>query len=288
MSARRPPPRLLLGARSLDGHSRASHDRLLEVSTRYREPESLAVTLSKALDAGAEAVLASPSSTLRAALSELRRVVPIAAVLPALDPHDRSDLEPDLEALVHRRRKLSGVGTRVLGGFAGLDRLPLLSGGDWSAWLPELIELEAAAVRRKELAAVVLAAEITDRALAAGHRAMFDVFCRFVRRRFRVAAAFETRNLGWLLARLDEWSVAPDFVVGPVNPRGLGMKPTAAEVLDQMQRSSVKVVATELRAGGLVPLVDAARYAREHGAHGLAPDLTDLDDVASELKALAG
>ena len=288
MKPRRESPRLLLGARSLDGLSRASNDRLIEVSTRYREPESLAVTISKALDAGAEAVLAAPSPTLRAALAELRRVVPLAAVLPALDAHDRSEFEPDLDALIQRRHRVAGAGTRMRGGIAGLGRLPLISHDDWTAQLPELIELEAAAVRPGELAAVVLAVEITDRALAAGQRALFESFCRFVRGRFRVNAAFETRNLGWLLARLDEWQIVPDFVVGPVNGRGLGMKPTAEETLARLRSSSIRVVATELRAGGLVPLAEAARFAREHGAHGVAPDLTDLDDVAVEIKALAG
>jgi len=285
---RKDPPRLLLGARSLDGLSRASNDRLIEVGTRYREPESLAVTLSKAMDAGAEAVLAAPSPTLRAALAELRRVVPIAAVLPALDAHDRSEFEPDLDTLIQRRQRVSGAGTRMRGGLAGLGRLPLISRDDWTAQLPELIELEVAAVKARELAAVVLAVEITDRALAAGQRALFDSFCRFVRGRFRVNAAFETRNLGWLLARLDEWQIVPDFVVGPVNPRGLGMKPTPEETLDRMRGSSIKVVASEVRAGGLVPLAEGARYAKEHGAYGVVPDLTDLDDVAVEMKALKG
>jgi len=48
------------------------------------------------------------------------------------------------------------------------------------------------------------------------------------------------------------------------------------------------VLATELRAGGTVSLADGARFAIENGAHGLVPDLVDLDDVAAELKALPG
>ena len=286
-STRREPPRLLLSARSLDGLTRATHDRRLEAAMRYRESESLAVTLSKALDAGAEGVLATPSPALRAALTELKRTVPIAAVLPALNEHDRLEMDPDLEALIRRRERLAGAGARVWTSLATLGRLPLLWRSDWSTQLPVLIELEAAALRRRELWAVVLSADLTDRALAAGNRGMFEVFCRFVRRRFRAHAALETRNLGVLLARLAEWSMTPDFIVGPVNPRGLVMKPSAAEVLEQLRRSSVPVVATELRAGGNVTLAEGARYAREHGARGVAPDLVDLDDVA-ELKALVG
>jgi hypothetical protein len=65
------------------------------------------------------------------------------------------------------------------------------------------------------------------------------------------------------------------------------MKPSPDEVLDAMARSGVQVIATELRAGGTVPLADGAAFARAQGVHGLAPDLVEMDDVAVELRLLA-
>ena len=75
-------PRLLLGGESLLGVARAPRDRMLAVTARYNDAETLAVTLSKALAAGAEGVLVSPSQPLRAALAELKEPVPIYALLP--------------------------------------------------------------------------------------------------------------------------------------------------------------------------------------------------------------
>jgi hypothetical protein len=276
-------PRLLLGARSLSGVSRATRDRMIELAARYHGPESLAVTLSKALDAGAEGVLASPSPALRAALRELKRTVPIAAVLPTLDEHERFEVEPSLEALIHERSPNAGFGAKWRARMAGLG-----AGGDWSRLVPKLIELESGAVRRRELCAVVLADPIADVALAAGHAKLFSRFIDFVHRRFRVPAGIETCNLGVLLASLAEWEIAPDFIVGPVNPAGLGMKPDRDTVLAALRRSQVPVLGSELRAGGTVSLAEGARFALESGARGLVPDLVDLDDVASELKTLAG
>ena len=46
------------------------------------------------------------------------------------------------------------------------------------------------------------------------------------RRRLKMAAGLETRNLGTLLAQLRDWQIAPDFVAGPINPSGLLMKPS--------------------------------------------------------------
>jgi hypothetical protein len=158
---------------------------------------------------------------------------------------------------------------------------------DFAALVPLLLELESAWLEPREVRGVVLAAALTDLALAGRHRRFFEGTVKFVRRRFGGAAAFETHNLGHLLSALDEWGVRPDFVVGPVNPRGLMMKPTQAYVLEALRRSSIPVLAKELRAGGTVSLETGARYALDHGAKGLAPDLVDVDDLAAEFKGLS-
>ena len=49
------PPRLLLGTESLLGVSSTTRDRTLQVAARFAEPESLAVTFSKAMALGAQA-----------------------------------------------------------------------------------------------------------------------------------------------------------------------------------------------------------------------------------------
>src|SRR5262249_18366985 len=87
-------PRLLLGGESLLGVSRAPRDRLLAVTARYHDPETLAVTPSKALPVGAEGELVSPPPPLRAAVAELRQPVPIYALPPNVPEYirDASDL----------------------------------------------------------------------------------------------------------------------------------------------------------------------------------------------------
>lgn len=279
-------PRLLLSARALDGATRATRERLLEIQERFREPESLAVTLVKAVDAGAEGVLASPSPVLHAALAELERAIPLCAVLPALRPQDYRLLEPGVEPLLARARQGAGAATRFGMAWRELVGRAAFRSGDFATRVPVLLEAEARLLPRRGVMGVVIAAPLTDAALAGRHRAFFDSVARFVRARFHAPAGFETRNPGTLLRRLREWGARPDFVVGPLNPRGLGMKPSAEETLAELGRSEVPLVATELRASGLCGLDEGARYAREHGAYGLAPDLTEMDGVVVELRGL--
>jgi hypothetical protein len=281
-------PRLLLSVRSLDGVTRAPRERLLEIQNRFREPESLAVTLVKAVDAGAAGVLGSPSPALRTALAELERVVPIYAVLPALSPQAYRMLEPGVGPLIASARRDAGFTARLRMNLTGFLRLSAFRRGDFAARVPVLLEAGARLLPRRGLAGVIIAAPLTDAALAGEHRAFFESLPRFVHARFHAAAGFETRNPGLLLQRLREWGVGPDFIVGPVNPRGLGMKPRPVETLAELARGGVPLVAAELRAGGLCNLDESGRYALEHGVHGLAPDLAEMDEVAVELSGLGG
>jgi hypothetical protein len=197
---------------------------------------------------------------------------------------DSSDL--GLAGAALKRVRHAGPPTLARLGLTAFWHAPAVLRGDLRGMVPMLLELEAAALGARDLRAVVLAAPVTDLALAGRHRAFFEHYGRFVRSRFGAAAGFETHNLGHLLARLREWRIMPDLVVGPVNPRGLLMKPSPEELLDELRVAQVPVLAKEVRAAGTVPLVDGARFALRHGARGVVADLVDLEDLTVELRAI--
>ena len=279
-------PRLLLSLRSLHGPSLATRDRLLEVVARYREPESLAVTLAKAVAAKVDGVFTCSTPALRAALAELSSEVPLYVVLPSVSEYERQELGAGIEPVIDASRARARGSARMAAQLAGLWRPAMFARGDYSWRLPVLIESELAGLPRRSVRGVVLDAWFTDLALAAGNKRMFESFTRHVRKRLHLSAGLETRNLGTLLAQLREWDIAPDFVAGPVNPSGLLMKPSPEELLAELRRGFVPVVGRELCAGGVDSLDAAAEFAYSHGVHGLAPDLTEMDDVGAELRAL--
>ncbi|MGH7730153.1 MAG: hypothetical protein ACRENJ_02785 [Candidatus Eiseniibacteriota bacterium] len=279
-------PRLLLGGESLLGVSRAPRDRMLAITARYNDAETLAVSLSKAMAAGAEGVLVSPSQPLRAALAELKQSLPIFALLPNVPEYVRDSSDLGLVGAALKRVRRASPLTLAHLGVTGLSHALAVMRSDFTGMVPLLMELEAAALGARDLRAVVLAAPLTDLALAGRHRAFFEHYGTFVRSRFGAAAGFETHNLGHLLGRLREWGITPDLIVGPINPRGLLMKPSPDELLAALRASKVPVLAKEVRAAGTVPLIEGARFALDHGAHGIVADLVDLEDLTAELRAL--
>lgn len=277
MIVARRAPRLLLGVTSLDGATRATRDRQLEVAARFRESESFAVTLVKAIEAGADAIWAAPSPALSGALADLKQRIPVIARLPETPTEE--DLHHDSFLTVPAGAK---PGTRARG-----SSLPFtLFAGDLAARVVQRIEQELPALAPAIVSGFGVAAPITDLALAAGNPKFFERVLAAGRSRVPGPVGFETANLGLLLERLREWKLSPDFVVGPVNPAGLAMKPSPQTVLAELATTSVPVVACELRAGGLATLAEGAAFARANGASGLLAELVDLDDVREELRAL--
>lgn len=277
-------PRLVLGTTSLDAPVRAARDRSLEVANRFRESESLAVALVKAIEAGAEALYAVPSPALRAAMDELKRPVPVLARLPHLPLGD--DLRHEHSLLIPTHDENPDVWSGMRAGLAAVSMLPASLQGDLAVRVAQRIEHEAASLGSRDVIGVAIAPEITDLALAAGHARFFERMVRFGRARFGGVAGFETRDLAYLVRRLHEWGVEPDFLIAAANPAGVGMTPVPLEVEAALERPGIPVLATELRGGGVGALIEGARYAIEHGALGLLPDLVDLDDVGGELRAL--
>lgn len=272
-------PRLLLGVTSLALPVRATRDRQLEIASRFEESESLAVALVKAVAAGAEAVLSPPTQDVHEALAELPKPLPILARVPHLWPSDDLLWEP---ALFHDP---GDENNNKRANSLAMNLLPLGMAGDLASRLLPRMEREASQFNSKALRGIVVSSDATDLALAANQPRFIERVVKFARGK-RWLVGFETRNLGHLIERLSQWGVEADMVLGPVNPRGVGMMPDAPTVLRLLHTSPVKVIATELRAGGMVALNEGAAWARHHGAWGVCAELVDMDDVPKELKSL--
>jgi len=147
---------------------------------------------------------------------------------------------------------------------------------DFRGIVPVMMALDRAGLGVGRLQSVVLAAPLTDLLLAAGHGECLAHVATFVRRRMRAQSGLETLNLGHLLPRLANWGVTPDFVIGPLNPRGFRMKPSPGAVVAAVRRSSTPVIASEITAGGTVPLAEGLEHARSLGAAGVVVTLDDL------------
>lgn len=222
------------------------------------------------------AVLLRPSPRARAILAQLPPQVPVVAVLPDMPQLLREAADHGALRMALTRLAAGGIGAWARLAVTALRHLRSLATQDFRGIVPVLIEFERAGLGAAALHGVALAAPLTDLLLAAGHRDCLAHVVTFLRRQVGTRAGFETLNLGHLLPRLATWGVAPDFVIGPLNPRGFRMKPSAAAVLEAVRGSRTPVLASEVSAGGTVQLADGIAHARGHGAAGVVLTLGEL------------
>lgn len=279
-------PRMLLSCETVLGVTRHPRERAIALGRSFSEPGALAAAFKQGLEAGADGVLAPPAPVTRAALETIGQQVPVWAVLPNVPAYVRDSAEAGLVGAALKRVRGANAGALARLGMTAMRHALGVVAGDFASLLPLLLELEAAALGARRVEGVVVAAPITDLALAGRHRRFFAHVTDFVRARFGASAGFETHNIGHLLARLRGWGVRPDVVIGPLNPRGFMMKPTPARVLEELAISDVPVLAKELTAGGTVPLDEAAAWARKHALAGLVVDLADVNGDARALATL--
>jgi hypothetical protein len=280
-------PGLLLSTEALLGVTQHPRERTLEVRRRCQEEGVLVRAFAGALEAGAGGVLLCPTVETRAAVAALGASLPVFAHVPNVPEFVRDSTELGLPGTALKRLRGAPPATFVRLGLTGISHAGAVLKGDFLGMVPIMLELEVAALGARDLRGVVLSATLTDLLLAGGHRALFAHLVPFIRARFAVMAGFETRNLGHLLARLREWGVQPDLVVGPLNPLGFMMKPTPGQVLAELRATDVPVLAKEIAGGGAVSLEEGARFARAHGARGLVVDLADLPESATLPASLA-
>lgn len=239
-------------------------------------PAAAARLAAAALAAPGGAVLLRPSPGAAAILAALPAETTLIAVLPDM-PQLLRDAAQNGTARAALARLARGGGAAVARlALTGLRHARQIAAQDFRGLVPMLIELERASLGARRAAGVALAAPLTDLLLAAGNGEALAHVVAFLRRRVGVRAGLETLNLGHLLPRLAEWGIAPDFVIGPLNPRGFRMKPTPAAALAALRASRVSVLASELTAGQTAGLADAVAYARAHGAAGVVMTIPDL------------
>ncbi len=237
--------------------------------------DAVADLLRRTRTAAPDAVLVRPSPRTAALLAALPHT-PAIAVLPDMAQLLRDTAAGGPIGPVVRRLNTAGVRGWWRFGITVAGHVRTLAAQDFRGMVPTLIELERAALGRRALAGVAVAAPLTDLLLAAGYGECFADVVAFIQRRIGTHAGFETLNIGHLLRRLAEWRVTPDFVIGPVNARGFRMKPSPAAALAAVRDSSVPVLATEVSARGTVALTDAIAYAREVGAAGTVLPLAEV------------
>jgi hypothetical protein len=193
-------------------------------------------------------------------------VTQIAALVPNMVAYSQDAAEQGLMGAAIARLRRSGPRTMARVGVIGATEARGVLRMDLAVLTKILIELDLHGLRRLRPGRVVLAASITDVALAAGNRSFFESYCRHARKRLRAEPWLETWNAGHLLRSIREWDVGVAGILTPLNPRGYMMRPDLETCLDEIHRAKVGIWARDVTAGGSLGFAEGFAFAESMGA----------------------
>jgi hypothetical protein len=129
-------------------------------------------------------------------------------------------------------------------GVQGLRSLGGIVRRDFPTLLTLLLEMEMASFRRVRPPVVFLHPQITDLLLAMDHAAALERAVVRIRRGFGAEPGLATNNLGTLLPRLRAWGWEVLYLLTPMHPRGLGMRPSQQACEESLRTFKGRVIAT--------------------------------------------
>jgi hypothetical protein len=258
-------------------HYRSWNERLRYVA-RYSRPEEIHVACEMARAVGVTSVMAVLDRRTEAALREFRiwRDLSIWAVVPNMYAFIRDLTDRGLVGAALARFLRLRPSAMVATGVNALRELGPLARSDFSAGALWLAQMELGAAQGLRVRRVFLHPQLTEIALAGRVTGLFTEFARRARS-LGLEAGLVTHNPVLAAEVLGDEINSFAAIVAPCNPKGYKMVPdrSASEALLRSRRG--QCWATELTAGGSVPVATALSHGREFGLAGAVLEVRSLE-----------
>ena len=273
---------LVLELRPPESRHYLSWEERLRTVARLSRPDEVHALCEKAHAVGARTVLAVVDPTIREALAEFQRWrdVPVWAVLPNMFAfiRDLTDLgmvgAARARFLRLRPRDMVRVGLGAVGQVRGVLKK------DFTTGVMLVVDMELAALRGLRVTRLFLHQQVTEIALAGGVTSVFTALADRAER-LGLEAGLITNNpvratevLGPQLRRFAA-------VLSPYNPKGYKMFPTREACEALAGSDPARFVATEVTAGGTVPVEPALARVADLGLAGAVLDPTLTEELFS-------
>jgi hypothetical protein len=224
-----PIDKIIFGDNQFFGINHMSQEKAQQQSERFRDLRSITDVYECALDAGIRAVMLN-SNERAGEITEFFRAqrsrLPAVAWYPSIPyPHKYANLVaekgilPALKDVLFENNSAGGIfGMLSKGGLALLGRNEVKA-------MEMLIDVEMRAFQGLDVRVIFLQNVITDLMLGLGVASVFEAYCTYIRKKYRVLPGFITQNMPRLLTFLNEAGLSEIVVCSSFNKVGYLMSP---------------------------------------------------------------
>ena len=126
-----------------------------------------------------------------------------------------------------------------------------------------LIDVEYKMFRDLNVKVFFLQNIITDLILGYGIKDVFEHFCEYIRKKYKVTPGFVTLNMPYLKGKLESWGIEDVVICSSINAAGFNMHPSKEEyerVIAENDTSKYQLMAMNVLASGSITVQQSFDY----------------------------
>lgn len=160
------------------------------------------------------------------------------------------------EVLFSNNSALGVIGMLTKGGMAVL-------GKDVIKVMQMLIDVEYRIYKGLNVKCLFLQNIIVDLLLGYGMREVFEAYCEYVRKKYKVLPGLITQNMPYLKSKLEEWGIKEVVICSSINKIGYLMSPSVEAYTDAIEKNNpydYQLMAMSTLASGAIRATEAYEF----------------------------
>ncbi|MCK9618077.1 MAG: hypothetical protein M0R21_09620 [Lentimicrobiaceae bacterium] len=191
---------------------------------------------------------------------------------------------PAINELLFSNNTASGVfGMIAKGGSAVLTK-------DVIKIMEMLIDAEVKMFRGLNIKVIFLQNVITDLLLGFGAKEIFEEYCSYINKKYKVAPGLITINLPYCINKLKEWGIKNVVICSSINKIGFTMSPgidAYEKVINENNPDDYQIMAMSTLASGAIPPKEAYEYINSQNIQSVVFGASSKKHIEETIKYLS-
>ena len=152
-----------------------------------------------------------------------------------------------------------------------------------------LIDVEYKMFRDLNVKVFFLQNIITDLILGYGIKDIFEHFCEYLRKKYKVTPGFVTLNMPYLKSKFEEWGIEDVVICSSINAAGFNMHPSKEEydkVIAANDPSKYQLMAMNVLASGSITVKESFDYINSLNVQSVVFGASSKNHIQSTVDAI--
>ena len=285
--------KIVFGDNQFFGINHRSQEKAEEMLKRFGNIDNIFEVYDNAFDCGVKAVMLNSNERAAAICDRFRENKSKYGELawyPSIPyPHKYANMVnelgifPAISEVLFKGNTAGGVL-----GMIGKGATAVL-GKDALKMMEMLIDVEFKMFKGLDVKCLFLQNVITDLILGYNIKDVFEHYCEYIRKKYKVLPGFITLNMPYLKGKLEEWGIGEVVICSSINAAGFNMHPSKAEyerVIAANDPSKYQLMAMNVLASGSITVQQSFDYINSLNLQSVVFGASSKGHIKSSVEAI--